>query len=58
MLFDAKTWETVRQYRKLSDTVACLAYSPDNRHLAAGMFAGVLRLFDSPSPKTFPAMGG
>jgi WD40 repeat protein len=46
VLFNANTYQPVREYTKLNDTVACLAFAPDNRHLAAGMFANTVRLFD------------
>ena len=44
----------MREYRKLNDTVACLAYAPDGRTLAAGMFAGTIRLFDLTQPGDLP----
>jgi WD40 repeat protein len=51
VLYNADTYQPVRQYAKLNDTVACLAFAPDGRHLAAGMFANNIRLFDLTQPK-------
>jgi WD domain, G-beta repeat len=50
MVLDTQTYQPVRQYAKLNDTVACLAFAPDGRHLAAGMFANTVRLFDLTQP--------
>jgi WD40 repeat protein len=53
LLLNAVTYQPLREYTKLNDTVACLAFAPDGRHLAAGMFANTVRLFDLtlPMPK-------
>ena len=51
VLLDARTYETVREYRDFQDTVACLAFAPGGRHLAAGNFSGEVRLFDLNQPK-------
>jgi len=50
-LFDTQTWQPARVYGKLHDIVPCLAFAPDGRHLAAGSFAGTIRLFDLTQPK-------
>src|SRR5262249_55857275 len=51
MLYDTTGYQVVRQYGKLNDTVSCLAFAPDGRALAAGMFANTIRLFDLTVPK-------
>jgi WD40 repeat protein len=51
VLHDAGSFEELRRYAKLNDTVSCLAFSPDNRILAAGLFANAIRLFDLGLPK-------
>jgi WD40 repeat protein len=50
-IYDANTYQVQRTYPKLNDTVACLAFAPDGRTLAAGMFANNVRLFDLTQPK-------
>ncbi len=54
VLLDTKTFEPVLEYGKVNDTVSCLAFAPDGRHLAAGMFAGTIRLFDLKDPGDLP----
>jgi WD40 repeat protein len=49
-IFSTDSGELVRGYPKLNDVVACLAYAPDDRTLAAGMFATGIRLFDLTQP--------
>lgn len=51
LLFSTGTYQPLRQYAKLNDTVACLAFAPDGRYLAAGMYANTIRLFDLTVPK-------
>jgi WD40 repeat protein len=46
VIYDGSSFEELRRYSKLNDTVSCLAFSPDGRNLAAGMFANTVRLFD------------
>lgn len=50
-IYDLASYALERQYGKLNDTVACLAFAPDGRTLAAGMFANAIRLFDLTMPK-------
>src|SRR5262249_47577003 len=54
VLLETKTWQPAREYGKLNDTLACLAFAPDGRTLAAGMFANAIRLFDLTQPKNVP----
>jgi WD40 repeat protein len=50
VLYDGSTFEEQRRYSKLNDTISCLAFSPDGRILASGMFANTIRLFDLTLP--------
>jgi len=45
------SYQVIRQFNKLNDTIACLAFAPDCRTLAAGTFAGTIGLFDLSVPK-------
>ena len=54
VLYETDAYQPVRKFTKLNDTVACLAFSPDGRTLAAGMFTSVIRLFDLTVPKENP----
>ena len=53
-LYDTDAYQPVRKFTKLNDTVACMAFSPDSRTLAAGMFANAIRLFDLTVPRENP----
>jgi WD40 repeat protein len=46
VIYNGNTFAERRRYSNLNDTVACLAFSPDGRTLAAGLFASTVRLFD------------
>ena len=48
---DTDAYEVIRRLAKLDDAPACLAFSPDGRWLAAGMYSGVIRLFNLNAPK-------
>jgi len=50
LIHETTSYQLVRQYAKGNDTVACLAFAPDGRTLAAGMFSGTIRLLDLAVP--------
>jgi WD40 repeat protein len=49
-IFNSATGAASREYSKFNDINSCLAFSPDGRTLAAGMFATGIKLFDLAQP--------
>src|SRR5207249_3982739 len=47
VIYETDSYEVARRFDKLTDTVACLAFAPDGRTLAAGMVGGTIGLYQT-----------
>ena len=57
VVYETDDYQPMRKFTKLNDTAACLAFAPDGRTLAAGMFGNAVRLFDLAAPGKTPSAG-